>query len=335
MKVKSVYIEITNQCNLNCRTCYNRSGLNRQRQELSIDQIQEIIDIFQTQYGCERFLFSGGEPTLHSEFGALLDLIDSHPDLHFGITTNGTTENEDLLKLLARREDFDLQVSLDGSCEEQNARTRGAGNFEKALSFIRRIHQSSGQKPRLKMVISQQNMDDVAAFYALALELNCTPEFAFIYRSGNGMDNWEEKALPDEQKSRLSRQIEQLNRQFGVEAVLPLCTFGCSFIGSLNALSLCIKVDGSIQPCQSLYNAAYTVGNALAFHATEFESGMERIAFIAQERKKQDYGCERCLLNGHCSKGYMAAAVLLHDDPLADDGDCLLRKISALKTIRG
>ena len=34
MKVKTVYVEITNQCNLNCRTCYNRSGLNRERREL-------------------------------------------------------------------------------------------------------------------------------------------------------------------------------------------------------------------------------------------------------------------------------------------------------------
>ena len=27
MNIKTVYIEITNRCNLNCRTCYDRSGL--------------------------------------------------------------------------------------------------------------------------------------------------------------------------------------------------------------------------------------------------------------------------------------------------------------------
>ena len=60
MKVATVYIEITNQCNLNCRTCYNRSGLNRQPREISPRQLEENILPLFTWYGCRRFLFSGG-----------------------------------------------------------------------------------------------------------------------------------------------------------------------------------------------------------------------------------------------------------------------------------
>ena len=61
MKVKTVYVEITNQCNLNCRTCYNRSGLNRERRELSAARLEEILQVF-LPYGLERFLLSGGNP---------------------------------------------------------------------------------------------------------------------------------------------------------------------------------------------------------------------------------------------------------------------------------
>ena len=43
MKVKTIYAEILNQCNLNCRTCYNRSGLNRERRELSKARLEEIL----------------------------------------------------------------------------------------------------------------------------------------------------------------------------------------------------------------------------------------------------------------------------------------------------
>ena len=39
MNVKSVYVETTNICNLNCKTCYNRSGLNKERKEISKAQL--------------------------------------------------------------------------------------------------------------------------------------------------------------------------------------------------------------------------------------------------------------------------------------------------------
>ena len=63
MNVKSVYVETTNICNLNCKTCYNRSGLNKERKEISKAQLEEIIKLF-LPFGLSRFLISGGEPAL-------------------------------------------------------------------------------------------------------------------------------------------------------------------------------------------------------------------------------------------------------------------------------
>ena len=99
MNIKTVYVEITNRCNLNCATCYNRSGLNRKTSELSFKQIEHIIQSF-LPYGLKRFLLSGGEPTLHSEFEKILDLIDTYPQITFGIVTNGTNHNQKLLEFL-------------------------------------------------------------------------------------------------------------------------------------------------------------------------------------------------------------------------------------------
>ena len=70
MNVTSVYVEITNQCNLNCRTCYNRSGLNRTRKELSCEDLEQLIQLF-LPLGLKHLSLSGGEPTLHSAFHKL------------------------------------------------------------------------------------------------------------------------------------------------------------------------------------------------------------------------------------------------------------------------
>jgi radical SAM protein with 4Fe4S-binding SPASM domain len=328
MIVKTIYVEVTNQCNLNCRTCYNRSGLNRDRKEISVNQLEDIINLF-LPYGLKRFLISGGEPTKHTEFNEILNLFDKHPELSFGVVTNGTNYNKKLIDYFNAHLNFTLQISLDGSCEEQNSKTRGTGHFDEVITFIHQLY-NPNEKPRLKMVVSQNNYDDIENYYNLALSLDCTPEYAFIYKSGNGADLWDNKALSSQQKFKALKLIDKLNIEFETNAALPLCTTKCPFTDGLEDLSICIKVDGYIQPCQSLYESKYSIGNVFAFDPESFQVKMEHISVLAQERCNTDYGCKKCLLNGYCGKGCMAMAANLHDDPLADDGDCGFRKMQFL-----
>lgn len=223
-----------------------------------------------------------------------------------------------------------MQVSLDGSNEEQNSKTRGIGNFKKAISFIKQIHTSAVQ-PLLKMVISQNNYDDIESFYKLALSVGFIPEFAFIYKFGNGSDNWENKGLSAQQKLKALKLIDKLNHEYNATAFLPLCTTKCPFVDSFENLSLCIKVDGSIQPCQSLYDSAYSLGNIFRFKENNILKRLNYISSLAQKHFSTDYNCDKCLLKEGCGKGCMAMAVNLHDDPLSDDGDCQFRKLQFLE----
>ncbi len=329
MRVETIYLEITNQCNLNCRTCYNRSGLNRERKEITAEQLKEIIEQF-IPYGLNRVIFSGGEPSLHSDFHSVLDLVDQYPQLSFGIVTNGTNLDEKLIEMLNTRKNFTLQISLDGSNEQQNAKTRGKGNFEKTLSFAKQIH-SPSSPPLLKMVISQQNYDDIEAFYKLAISLGFLPELAFIYKSGNGSDQWEDKSLSARQKLKALNLIERLNGEYHKEAHLPLCAMSCPYLQGIEHLSLCVKTDGSIQPCQNLYDSRYNLGNIFSLDMDSFTQQAQKMADMAKKRLQMDYGCERCLLRDGCTKGCMAAAVNLHGDPMQDDGECEYRRFVLLK----
>lgn len=326
MNIKTVYIEITNQCNFNCRTCYNRSGHNLNTEEISLQDIQQIISLF-SKYGVQRFLLSGGEPTLHSEFDAILDMIESRTDLSFGIVTNGSCTNPHFIEVLKHNKHLSLQISLDGSCEEQNSKTRGAGHFMPTIEFIRSI-QPLQEKPLLKMIISKANLSDVENFYRLAVSLNCIPEYAFIYRSGNGVDNWESKALSAIEKSEAVNLIDCLNHKYGISAFLPICTTKCPFSSEKQKeLSLCIKTDGSIQPCQSLYHTDFSLGNVFAFKENMFTKRLDAICELAKKRLSLDFECARCILQSFCGRGCMAESYNLTLNPMEDDGNCLLRKI--------
>lgn len=328
MNVKTVYIEITNRCNLNCQTCYNRSGLNRTTEEISLRSIEDIISLF-SSYGATRFLFSGGEPTLHSQFDKILEIVENNPQYSFGFVTNGTIRNQKFIDLLNKRENLTLQISLDGSCEEQNAKTRGAGHFESAIDLVRQIHNPS-LRPLLKMVISQDNYSDIESFYRMAVSLGCTPEYAFIFKSGNGAENWDSKAVSPQDKIKAAALIEKLNSEFNISAFLPRCTYSCPYtIGSKN-MSVCVKVDGSVQPCQTLYSSEYTLANALDFNKDKFEENVGNLVALAHKRAQTDFGCEKCIVSKICHKGCMAEAVNLTGNPLGNDSSCLYRKLQFL-----
>ncbi|MBQ8188155.1 MAG: radical SAM protein [Lachnospiraceae bacterium] len=351
MNVKSLYIEITNQCNLNCTTCYNRSGLNKERTELSAAQLEQIIQNF-LPYGLERILLSGGEPTLHTELEQILDLIDRYPKLSFGISTNGTIHHRKLMEYLRSRDNFTLQLSLDGSCEETNASTRGCGHFKKALTFAGNMHTEhlhsghvhtlSAKEPSvstkhttaprhtLKMVISQQNLSDVEAFCQLAFSLGFLPELAFLLKAGNGSEDWDNRQLTPQQKLQILKLADSIATKQHAQVILPLCTTGCPYAKNLQDLSLCIQTDGAIFPCQLMRDARYVLGNALYFDHEHFLERLHHIAALARQRLHQDYGCEKCLLHSHCGKGCMAEAWNQHQDPLACDENCAYRKLQFL-----
>lgn len=326
MKIKVAYFEITNTCNLNCQTCYNSSALAKERLEISPTQLRHGINTL-LPLGLQRVLISGGEPALHSQFESILHLVDEYPQLSFGIVTNATVHNKNLIKILNSTERFTLQISLDGSCEEQNARTRGVGNFDKAINFAKQIKKSS---PLLKMVISQSNIEDVEPFYRLAVSLKFTPEYAFIYRSGNGCAGWEDKKLTAQQKLRVVRLIDRLNKEHKTEALLPFCTNKCPYTKDAEEMSICIKPDGTIQPCQTLYDSHYALGNIFAFSLDALQGKVSEHLKLAQKRTQCEFDCLKCLLNNNCGKGCLATAFNLHKDPLANDENCEYRRLQFL-----
>ncbi len=62
-KLKTVMIEITDKCNLNCRHCMNRQNFSNI--EISLEQYTFILHKI-CEYGVEKIFISGGEPLLHN-----------------------------------------------------------------------------------------------------------------------------------------------------------------------------------------------------------------------------------------------------------------------------
>jgi len=84
MKLKKIYIEITNRCNLNCSFCIHNK---RPFKDMSFNEYQLIIDRIKNNTK-EVYLHVLGEPLLHKDINNFIDYATSQ-GLQVNITTNG------------------------------------------------------------------------------------------------------------------------------------------------------------------------------------------------------------------------------------------------------
>ena len=84
MKLKKIYIEITNNCNLNCDFCIKNK---RKNINLDIDNYKYIIDKIKNNTK-EIYLHVLGEPLLHKDINTFIDYAYNN-NLLVNITTNG------------------------------------------------------------------------------------------------------------------------------------------------------------------------------------------------------------------------------------------------------
>ena len=84
-KIKRIYIEITNICNLSCSFC---STHHRENKMLSLDEFSSIIQDVK-QYTKYIYLHVQGEPLTHPDFNKILHICDEN-DVQVQLVTNGT-----------------------------------------------------------------------------------------------------------------------------------------------------------------------------------------------------------------------------------------------------
>ena len=332
MKILSAYIELTNRCNFNCRTCYNRSGLNRVTEELPIDVLIRTITRFQ-EYGAKSFLLSGGETMMYSDIEALFALAEKMPEVLFTISTNGTVKQSVLLDAYRRLSNLYVQISLDGSCETVNARTRGQENFGKTVMLLEGLRNSEQPgRYRLKMVVSKVNRFNIPAYFDFAFNYGCEPQFSFMNPLGNGGDHWSDMSLNSAEKMTALRLIDEANKKYGTKIVLPFCAFSCPLADDPNDVKLgcMVKANGEMMPCQGLYDGHYRLGNVYDFDENEVIGNLRRLREITQKRMQTDYECSKCILTSICKRGCPASAASM-GDIFGSDGDCEFRLKHYLK----
>jgi radical SAM protein with 4Fe4S-binding SPASM domain len=110
-KLRAVFIDLTNQCNLSCKYCFNYRALQSPPLHLDLELIEKALNSKLAESVKDWFL-SGGEPVLYPH---LLEALRLFRDCGIGpkIATNGTRLTPELLDTLAGYGVPSVQFSLD------------------------------------------------------------------------------------------------------------------------------------------------------------------------------------------------------------------------------
>jgi len=142
---------LTNRCNQRCLYCHRWKNPG---EELSTEEIYRIIDDF-ADMGAQRVTYTGGEPLLREDLGAIVSYTKSK-GVFAGVNSNGLLIPEKIEEL----RDMDLlTLSLDGP-EEVHDRQRGKGTFKAVLKALD-VAKSEDIKTNIVCVLALYNLSTI------------------------------------------------------------------------------------------------------------------------------------------------------------------------------
>ena len=175
-------IEVTDRCNLTCPTCYASSSPTHGRHR-TLNEIEWMLDAIVASEGEPDVVqISGGEPTIHPDFFAILDLAKARPIKHLMVNTNGIRIASDrafVEKLTGYLPDFEVYLQFDSFKPEALTRLRGRDLSDvrkKALKHLNEFNLSTTLVVTLQRGV---NDDEIGRVIDFALEQPCVRGVTF------------------------------------------------------------------------------------------------------------------------------------------------------------
>lgn len=164
---RNVFLHILTACNLQCRHCY----INKQQhgsEALDLETINKWLHLFHDPEKKSNLVFLGGEPTMHRDLAASID-IAKELDYTVTVDTNGYLFYDLLEKSSPEKIDY-LSFSLDGPDSEVNDPIRGKGVFETCTDNLRKAL-TMGYKVGVIYTVSRKNLHHLARMIPLLSDI--------------------------------------------------------------------------------------------------------------------------------------------------------------------
>ena len=319
-----IYIEPTNQCNLECSMCLHRTWDEPQGQ-MSWQVFTRVLESANSLSETPSIFFGGlGEPLSHPQLIKMISQAKSLP-AEVELITNGTLLDENYARQLVNTGLDRIWISIDGASPESYADIRLGAALPEVLHNIKTLKRlrSGGHFPKpeigIVFVAMKRNISDLPAVIKLGRKLGAkhflvtnvlpyaveTQEEMLYRRSLRNITYLQSIWFP--QLNFPKMQIDEHMRQSFFEALNSGCnvTFAGHNLGGTNDVctfidsgSITIAWDGNVSPCPPLsHNHQSYLHNIADCDLLDLWNDSD---YVAYRQRVQQFAFAPCTACGGC-----------------------------------
>lgn len=218
-------IEINQHCNLSCPVCFADSSSARTT-HLPLDAIERMLDALVASEGEPDLVqLSGGEPSLHPDFFAVLDAVRRRPIRHVMINTNGLRLAHDadfVARLAEGKRGLEIYLQFDSLQRDALMNLRGADLRRVRAQALESLERHNISTTLVVTVKRGVNDDEIGAIVRHALEWRCVRGVTFQPVQDAGRNEGFDKRRHRIVLSEIRRRVVEDSGVFGDDDMVPL-----------------------------------------------------------------------------------------------------------------
>jgi uncharacterized radical SAM superfamily Fe-S cluster-containing enzyme len=304
-------VEITDHCNLRCPTCYASSGPERLTHR-SLVEIEAMLDaVIASEGQADVVQISGGEPTLHPDFFAVLNAAKARPIRHLMLNTNGVriAQEPGFAERLAHyAQGFEVYLQFDSLKREPLLNLRGADLRrirEQALAKLDALGISTTLVMTVKRGVNDEEIGDVIRH---AASVACVRGVTLQPVQDAGRNEAYDPALHRLTVSEVRRRIAEQSGLFSLEDVLPV---PCNPDTLAMAYALRPAPGAPLQPLTRFLDPAALVGGAANTIVFEHQPDVKQQLFRLFSTNHSPQSQANCLSELMCCLPQISAPAAL------------------------
>lgn len=306
---------LTQECDLHCRHCYDRTSRSAFLFERALSLLDELRSFCHSRSVRGQVSLSGGNPLLYPHFFELYHAA-AERDLMIAILGNAT-DRATIERIMAIRMPVYYQVSLEG-LEPHNDEIRGAGNYMRTMDFLRMLTEI-GVPNMVMLTLTRQNLDQVIPLAEQLEGITGGLTFNRLALFGEGARL--ELPTAEEYRSFLERYVRALEDHHVLSLKDSLLNIfferdnsglfgGCAGYGCGAAFNfVSVLSDGEVHACRKFPSP---IGNILADSLEDVYASKAACRY-----RSGSSACAGCHLNAVC-RGCPAVTASLGLDPFTD-----------------
>lgn len=296
---KYLNIYLTNACNLHCVHCFMNAGVKLDR-ELTSEKWKEVLTDFYAEGG-EYVTFTGGEPTMYPQFEEVV-MFAHQTGLKVTVLSNGLLWSEEMILRMKSYLD-EIQFSIDGVTEQDNAKVRGKNHFQKVVDTVCQFA-DAGVKTSVATTFTWENLSTADEYKRFVDSIRAKVGNQVFFKLTKKMLPGRGKSFSEEDNRRYYEQIDAIERYVDPTAgyanfieghepntVIRNCGFG----------GLSIASNGNVYFCNRIHEVD-CYGNVLHDKLVDLlEQGKHSLDTTAVENVSNCHDCNlRYICGGDC-----------------------------------